>query len=46
MTSHTFSDLEEYNLYSYSVAAATNAGVGNYSGPDQFTTQEDSEPLY
>ena len=43
LTSHTFTNLEEYNLYSYSVAAATVAGVGSYSGPDQFTTQEDGK---
>lgn len=45
LTSLTFTDLEEYNLYSYSVAAATSAGLGNSSGPDQFITQEDGEPL-
>lgn len=43
LTSHTFTNLEEYNLYSYSVAAATVAGVGDYSGPNQFTTQEDGK---
>ena len=45
LTSHTFTNLEEYNLYSYSVAAATSVGVGNYSGPDQLTTHEDGEAV-
>ena len=43
LTSHIFNDLEEYNLYSYSIAAATSAGVGMYSDQDQFTTQEDGK---
>ena len=43
LTSHTFNDLEEYNLYSYSIAAATSAGVGVYSDQDQFTTREDGK---
>ena len=43
LTSHTFGNLEEYNLYSYSIAAATSAGVGAYSDQDQFTTQEDGK---
>ena len=43
LTSHTFSNLEEYNLYSYSIAAATSAGVGVFSDQNQFTTQEDGK---
>lgn len=43
LTSHIFNNLEEYNLYSYNIAAATSAGVGKYSDQDQFTTQEDGK---
>jgi hypothetical protein len=42
LTSHSFSDLEEYNIYNYSIAAATRVGVGVFSSPVQFTTHEDS----
>ena len=41
LTSHSFSDLEEYNIYNYSTAAATGVGVGVFSPPVQFTTHED-----
>ena len=42
-TSYTVTNLEEYNNYSFIVAAATEAGVGPYSSPIKFTTQEDCE---
>lgn len=42
LTSHSFSDLEEYNIYNYSIAAATRVGVGVFSPTIQFTTHEDS----
>ena len=41
LTSHSFSDLEEYNVYNYSIAAATKVGVGVFSPLAQFTTHED-----
>jgi len=43
LTSYAFSNLEEYNVYSCAVAAATQVGLGPYSDPIQFTTQEDGE---
>jgi len=42
-TSYTVTNLEEYNNYSFIVAAATEAGVGPYSSPIKFTTEEDCE---
>ena len=42
LTSHSFSNLEEYNIYNYSIAAATRVGVGIFSPSAQFMTQEDS----
>ena len=45
LTSYTFSSLEEYNVYSCVVAAATQVGLGPYSEPIRFTTQEDGELL-
>ena len=42
-TSYTITNLEEYNNYSFIVAAATEAGVGHYSLPIKFTTEEDCE---
>ena len=43
LTSYSFSSLEEYNVYSCVIAAATQAGLGPYSEPIRFTTQEDGE---
>ena len=40
LTSYTFNNLEEYNVYSCVIAAATQVGLGPYSEPIQFTTQE------
>ena len=49
-TSHTFTNLEEYNVYSCVIAAATRVGLGPYSELIWFTTQEDgklfSESIY
>ena len=38
---YTFTHLEEYNTYSYIVAAATEVGIGPYSVQLNFTTDED-----
>ena len=40
-TNYTLSSLEEYNTYSYQVAAATRVGLGPYSNPILFTTLQD-----
>ena len=40
---YTVTHLEEYNTYSYIVAAATVVGIGPYSAPLNFTTEEDSK---
>ena len=40
LTSYTFNNLEEYNVYSCVIAAATRVGLGPYSEPIRFTTQE------
>ena len=40
---YTLIDLEEYNTYTWLVAAATQAGVGPFSDPVAFTTQQDSK---
>jgi len=45
LTSYTFTNLEEYNVYSCVIAAATRVGLGPYSEPIRFTTQEDGELL-
>ena len=41
--SYTFTGLEEYNNYSFIIAAATEKGLGPYSSVYRFTTEEDSE---
>ena len=43
LTSYTFTNLEEYNVYSCVIAAATQVGLGPYSEPIRFTTQEHGE---
>ena len=43
LTSYTFNNLEEYNVYSCVIGAATQVGLGPYSDRIQFTTQEDGE---
>ena len=40
---YTVTQLEEYNTYSYIVAAATDVGIGPYSAPLNFTTNEDGK---
>jgi receptor-type tyrosine-protein phosphatase Q len=40
--SYTLTDLEEYNNYSFVIAAATEKGLGPYSMPYNFTTDEDN----
>jgi len=40
-TSHTLTNLEEYNEYTVMIAAATQVGVGPFSSPVNFTTLED-----
>ena len=42
-TNYTLSSLEEYNTYSYQVAAASRVGVGPYSDPILFTTLQDGK---
>ena len=42
-TNYTLSSLEEYNTYSYQVAAATRVGLGPYSDPILFTTLQDGK---
>ena len=44
-TSHAFTNLEEYNVYSCVIAAATQVGLGPYSEPIWFTTREDGKLL-
>ena len=39
--SYTLSGLEEYNNYSFIIAAVTVEGIGPYSTPINFTTEED-----
>lgn len=45
LTTFSFTGLEEYVTYSYAVAAATIGGLGPFSAPVQFTTQEDSKNI-
>ena len=40
-TSHTLTNLEEYNQYAVMIAAATQVGVGPFSSSMNFTTLED-----
>ena len=44
--SYTLTGLEEYNNYSFIIAAATEKGLGPYSSEHNFTTEEDSEYLF
>ena len=39
--SYTLTGLEEYNNYSFIIAAATVEGIGPYSTRINFTTEED-----
>ena len=41
--SYTATDLEEYNNYSFIIAATTEVGIGPYSVPVNFTTEEDGK---
>ena len=41
--SYTATDLEEYNNYSFIIAAVTEVGIGPYSFPVNFTTEEDGK---
>ena len=41
--SYTVTGLEEYNNYSFVIAAATEKGLGPYSTAYNFTTDEDRE---
>ena len=40
---YTVTHLEEHSTYSYIVAAATERGIGPYSVPLYFTTEEDGK---
>ena len=42
--SYTLTGLEEYNNYSFTIAAATEKGLGPYTMVYNFTTKEDCEP--
>ena len=42
---YTVSGLEEYNNYSFIIAAATLVGFGPYSNPVIFTTEQDSKSI-
>ena len=44
-TSHTLSELEEFDTYTCRVAAANGVGSSEFSSPVVFTTQEASELL-
>ena len=39
----SYSDLEEFTNYAVVVAASTNTGIGPFSSPVTFTTQEDGK---
>ena len=41
ITSHTLTNLEEFNQYTVMVAAATQVGIGPFSSPMNFTTLDD-----
>lgn len=43
--SYTAIGLEEYNNYSFILAAATIVGTGPYSNPVIFTTEQDSKSV-
>ena len=43
---YTATNLEEYNNYSFIIAAATEVGLGPYSSPINFTTEEDGKFVF
>ena len=44
-TQYSFTNLQEHAQYYYQIAAATSAGQGPFSEPQNFTTFEDSKQL-